>query len=423
MSFTYRNGVLHAEDVPLPEIAAAVGTPFYCYAASTLEDRYRTFAAALADMNPTICYALKANSSQAVIRTFARLGAGADIVSEGELLRARAAGVPAEKIIFAGVGKRREEIRTALEHRIWQFNAESVPELHALSEVAVSMGVKAPVALRINPDVDAKTHAKIATGKKDNKFGIDYDHAREAYALAASLPGIEPVGIAVHIGSQLTDVTPFRDAFKRVADLVRALRADGHGVPRVDLGGGLGVPYRGETPPDLSAYAALVREIIRPLDCHVACEPGRWMVAEAGVLVSRVVHVKDGTSRRFVIVDAGMNDLIRPAMYDAYHPIDPVGEPAPDAPIGPVDVVGPVCESGDTFAIERPMPPLSADDLVAFRFAGAYGAVMASTYNSRPLAPEVIVKGDRFATSRRRQTMEELLAAERLPPWLETHAS
>jgi len=423
MSFTYRNGVLHAEDVPLPEIAAAVGTPFYCYAASTLEDRYRTFAAALADVNPTICYALKANSSQAVIRTFARLGAGADIVSEGELLRARAAGVPAEKIIFAGVGKTREEIRTALEHRIWQFNAESIPELHALSEVAVSMGVKAPVALRINPDVDAKTHAKISTGKKDNKFGIDYDHAREAYALAATLPGIEPVGIAVHIGSQLTDVTPFRDAFVRVADLVRALRADGHKVPRVDLGGGLGVPYRGETPPDLSAYAALVREIIRPLGCHVACEPGRWMVAEAGVLVSRVVHVKDGTSRRFVIVDAGMNDLIRPAMYDAYHPIDPVDEPAPDAPIGPVDVVGPVCESGDTFAIERPMPPLSAEDLVAFRFAGAYGAVMASTYNSRPLAPEVIVKGDRFATSRRRQTVEELLAAERLPPWLETHAS
>jgi diaminopimelate decarboxylase len=419
MSFTYRMGVLHADDVAIPAIAEAVGTPFYCYSSTLIADRYRAFAAALADLEPTICYALKANGNQAVVRTLADLGAGADVVSEGELLRAIAAGVPPTRIVFSGVGKTKAEIRTALEHGIWQLNAESLPELDALSEVATATGRTAQIVLRVNPDVDAKTHAKISTGKKENKFGIDWDHVRDAYARAASLPGVEPLGLAVHIGSQLNDLAPFRAAFAKVAEMVAALRADGHVVSRLDLGGGLGVSYRGDTPPDLAGYAQLVRETVGGLGCHLAFEPGRWMVADAGVLVARTIYVKDGTTRRFLILDAAMNDLIRPALYEAYHEIRPVRQASADAPTAPVDVVGPVCESGDTFAVGRPMPPVNAGDLVALMNAGAYGAVMASTYNARPLVAEVMVRGDRFAVVRPRQTLSELIAADRLPPWIE----
>lgn len=423
MSFTYRMGVLHADDVALPTIAEAVGTPFYCYSATLIAHRYRAFAQALADLSPTICFALKANGNQAVVRTLADLGAGADVVSEGELFRAIAAGVPPSRIVFSGVGKTKAEIRTALEHGIWQLNAESLPELDALSEVATALGRTAQIVLRVNPDVDAKTHAKISTGKKENKFGIDWDHVRDAYARAAALPGVEPLGLAVHIGSQLNDLAPFRAAFTKLAEMVAALRADGHTVSRLDLGGGLGVSYRGDAPPDLAGYARIVRETVGGLGCHLAFEPGRWMVADAGVLVARTTYVKDGTTRRFLILDAAMNDLIRPALYEAWHEIRPVREPAADATIAPVDVVGPVCETGDTFAVGRPMPPVEAGDLVAFMNAGAYGAVMASTYNARPLLAEVMVRAERFAVVRPRQTIAELIAADRLPPWIEAPAA
>jgi diaminopimelate decarboxylase len=417
-AFTYRNGVLHAEAVPLPTIAGRVGTPFYCYSTAALEQSYRAYADAFAGTDTSICYALKANSNLAVVRTLARLGAGADVVSEGELKRALAAGIPASRIVFSGVGKTRGEMRTALERGIHQTNVESVPELEALSEVAASMGVVADIAVRVNPDVDALTHAKIATGRKENKFGIDIELARAVYARAASLPGIRPVCVAVHIGSQLTDLAPFRAAFERVADLVTALRADGHDIRRVDLGGGLGISYRGETPPSLSDYAALVRATTSRLGCHVTLEPGRSLVGNAGVLVARTLYRKVGVGRNFLILDAAMNDLIRPSLYDAWHTILPVDEPAPDAAEEPIDVVGPVCESGDTFAVQRPLPPIGAGDLVAFLSAGAYGAVMSSTYNSRPLAPEVLVNGSEFAVIRRRPTIEELMAAEEVPAWL-----
>jgi diaminopimelate decarboxylase len=419
MSFSYRDGVLHADDVPMPRIAEEVGTPAYVYSASAIAARYRAFADALAPVRPTICFAVKANGNQAVLSLLGRLGAGMDVVSEGEMRRAMAAGVPASRIVFSGVGKTRAEMRAALEAGIWQLNAESVEELRALSEVAASMGVEAPVALRINPDVDARTHAKISTGRKENKFGIDWDRARDAFALAASLPGLRPVGIATHIGSQLTDLGPFRDAFRRMAEVCRALRADGHAVERLDLGGGLGVAYReGAPPPDLDAYARIVREEIAPLGAHVAFEPGRWMVAEAGALLTRAVFVKEGATRRFLVLDAAMNDLIRPALYEAWHEIRPVREPAPGAVLGPLDVVGPVCESGDTFAVGRGMPPVAEGDLVAFMTAGAYGAVMASTYNARPLLAEVMVDGGRCAVVRPRQSIEDLIAADRVPPWI-----
>lgn len=417
-AFTYRNGVLHAEAVPLPTIAERVGTPFYCYSTAALEGAYRAYADAFAGMDASVCYALKANSNLAVIRTLARLGAGADVVSEGELRRALAAGIPASRIVFSGVGKTRGEMRAALEQGIHQTNVESVPELEALSEVAASMGVVADIAVRVNPDVDALTHAKISTGRKENKFGIDIELARAVYARAASLPGIRPVSVAVHIGSQLTDLAPFRAAFERVAALVTALREDGHDIHRVDLGGGLGISYRGETPPSLPDYAALVRAATGNLGCHVTLEPGRSLVGNAGVLVARTIYRKAGVGRNFLILDAAMNDLIRPSLYDAWHTILPVDEPARDAAEEPVDVVGPVCESGDTFAMQRPLPPIEAGDLVAFLSAGAYGAVMSSTYNSRPLAPEVLVNGSEFAVIRRRPTIEELMAAEEVPAWL-----
>ncbi len=417
--FSYRDGQLHAEGVALAEIAAAVGTPVYCYAGTVLADRYRAFAEAFAGQDVGICYALKANSNLAVVRTLARLGAGADVVSEGELARALAAGIPADRIVFSGVGKSQGEMTAALAAGICQFNVESMPELEALNAVAVGLGVVAPVALRVNPDVDAGTHHKIATGRKENKFGIDFDHAREAYAQVAALPAVRAVGVAVHIGSQLTSLAPFRAAFRKTAQLVGALRADGHAIERLDLGGGLGIVYREETPPGVAEYAAMIAEVTRDLGCRVLLEPGRALVGNAGVLLTRVLYVKTGLHRRFVIVDAAMNDLIRPTLYEAWHGIVPVREAPPDATLEPFDVVGPVCETGDTFAVQRPLAPPQPGDLMAVLSAGAYGAVMASTYNTRPLVPEVLVDGARFAIVRPRPALADLLALDRLPSWLE----
>ena len=418
--FEYRNGVLCAEDVPLTDIAAAVGTPFYCYSTATLARHYTVFANAFAGMNALVCYAMKANSNVAVLKTLARLGAGADIVSEGELRRALAAGIPPEKIVFSGVGKTQDEMAFALDTGIHQFNVESEPELLVLNAVSVQKGIKAPVALRINPDVDARTHEKISTGKGENKFGLPLVRAREMYRLAADLPGIDPVGVDVHIGSQLTSLEPYAEAFGRVADLVRELRAEGHDIRRVDVGGGLGIPYRPDDPepPHPDRYAEMISRLIGPLDCEILLEPGRLIVGNAGVLVSKVIYVKETGNRGFVIVDGAMNDLIRPSMYGAYHHIQPVAEPPAGAEPSPVDFVGPVCETGDTFARDRLSTPLAAGDLVAFMSAGAYGAVMASSYNTRPLVPEVLVDGDRFAVIRRRPTYDEILAAESLPDWL-----
>ena len=416
--FNYRDGVLHAEGVPLTRIAEAVGTPAYVYSSATLESHYRAFADAFAGQKATICYAVKANSNQAVIRTLARLGAGADVLSEGEMRRALAAGVPAGRIVFSGVGKTRDEIRLALEHGVGQINVESEPELDLVSEVAASMDTRAPIALRVNPDVDARTHEKITTGRKENKFGIDILRAPAIYDRAAEMPGIEVVGIAVHIGSQLTELAPFRDAFGLVAELAGELRRSGHAIRRLDLGGGLGVPYRDETPPSPCAYAAVVKEATGSLDVEVVLEPGRLIAANAGILLTRVLFVKAGDTRTFVVVDAGMNDLIRPALYDAWHRIVPVAEPPPGAPERPVDVVGPVCETGDIFARDRALPVLHSGELLVVRSAGAYGAVMSSTYNSRPLVPEVLVKDDAFAVVRPRQTIEQLLGLDSMPDWL-----
>jgi len=422
--FGYKNGRLHAEDVPLATIAGAVGTPFYCYSTATLERHYRVFADAFAGENALVCYSLKGNSNQAVIATLASLGAGADVVSEGELRRALLAGIPAERIVFSGVGKIAREIAFALDAGIHQFNVESEPELEVLSAIAATRGLRAPVAFRVNPDVDAQTHAKISTGKKENKFGVAWDKAQALYARAARLPGIEVVGVDVHIGSQLTRLEPFAAAFARIADLVRALRADGHNIRRIDLGGGLGVPYdsAAEAPPPPSDYAAVVRQALAGLDCQLIFEPGRLIVGNAGILVSSVVYVKDQEERRFVILDAAMNDLIRPSLYDAFHEIIPVIEPPPGTNRAPVDVVGPVCESGDSFALERPMPPVAAGELVAILTAGAYGAVMASTYNTRLLIPEVLVNGADWSVVRPRQTYEELIGQDRLPDWLGKNA-
>ncbi len=420
--FPYVDGRMHAEGVPLDRIAEEIGTPFYCYSSAVLTDRYRAYERAVAKVGGRICYALKANSNQAVIATFARLGAGADVVSGGELERALLAGVPAERIVFAGVGKTRAEMAAGLDARILQFNVESIPELVALDEVARGRGMRAPVSLRINPDVDARTHAKISTGKAENKFGIDLGHAREAALTAARLPGIELCGLALHIGSQLTEVAPFRAAFARLGDLARELLAEGLPIRRLDLGGGLGVSYTGDPAPELGDYAAAVEATVAPLGLELLFEPGRWLVAPAGVLVSRVLYVKDGVSRSFVILDAAMNDLLRPALYDAYHPILPVAQPASDAATRRVDVVGPICESGDTFARERPLPPLAAGDLVAICAAGAYGSVMSSTYNTRPLPAEILVSGHDHAIVRPRQTVDDIVAMDRLPGWLEPAA-
>lgn len=417
--FEYRRGELCAEHVPLGEIAESVGTPFYCYSAATLRRHYRVFSEAFAGQDALICYSLKANSNLAVVATLAGLGSGADIVSEGELRRALRAGIPAARIVFSGVGKTAGEMAFALDQGIYQFNVESEPELEALSEIARSKGTSAPITIRINPDVDARTHDKIATGRKEDKFGVAWTRAREIYARAAALPALDIVGLDIHIGSQLTDLEPFDAAFQRVAELVERLRGDGHAITRLDLGGGLGIPYGDvEAPPLPSEYAAMIRDATGHLGCRIILEPGRLIAGNAGVLVCRVIYVKRGQSRTFVIVDGAMNDLLRPSLYDAYHQIVPILEPPGDARLAPVDIVGPVCEAGDIFAAGRDMPPLAQGEFVAVKSAGAYGAVMSSTYNSRPLVPEVMVDGDRFAVVRPRPDYEEIINSDIIPEWL-----
>ena len=418
--FLYRDGELYAEDVPVADIAAAVGTPFYLYSTATLTRHYQLFDEALKGMEHMVCYAMKAASNQAILKTLADLGAGMDVVSGGEYARAKAAGVPGDRIVFSGVGKTRPEIRAALEGGIRQFNVESEPELAVISEVAASLGKIAPITIRVNPDVDAKTHAKIATGKSENKFGIPISKARAVYAEAAALPGIDVIGIDVHIGSQLTELEPYELAYRKVAELTEQLRADGHNIRRLDLGGGLGIPYTrsNEAPPLPSDYGALIKRTVGHLGCEIEIEPGRLIAGNAGILVSRVIYVKQGEGRQFLILDGAMNDLIRPAMYDAHHDIIPVVEPEAGVEQQAYDIVGPVCESGDTFAKNRMMPPLAAGDLVAFRSAGAYGAVMASEYNTRPLVPEVLAKGDQFAVIRQRPDFDEIINRDTIPPWL-----
>lgn len=418
--FAYKAGTLHAENVSLVEIAGAIGTPFYCYSRATLTRHYEVLAKAFEGQDALICFAVKANSNQAVLATLGKLGAGMDVVSEGELRRARAAGVPASKIIFAGVGKTREEMAFALGEGIHGFNVESEPELLALSEVASSLAMTAPIAIRVNPDVDAKTHAKISTGKSENKFGVPYEDARALYAEAAKLPGIKVAGIHMHIGSQITDLAPFRDAFTRMADLVRVLRADGHELEHLDIGGGLGVPYRGgnDMPPSPDAYAAVVKETLGDLGLKLVLEPGRMIAGNAGVLVTSVIYVKEGADKTFTIVDGAMNDLIRPTLYDAYHDILPVSEACADKAPVQQDVVGPVCETGDYLAVDRTLPAFAAGDLLAVMTAGAYGAVMASTYNTRPLVAEVLVSDDAWAVVRPRGSVAALIEADRIPDWL-----
>lgn len=418
--FAYKDGVLHAEDVSLDRIADEVGTPLYCYSTATLERHYRVFSEALAAVPSLICFAVKANSNLSVLSTLAKLGAGADVVSGGELKRALAAGIPAERIVFSGIGKTAPEMRAALEVGIHQFNVESLPELELLSDMASSMDRVAPVALRINPDVDARTHEKISTGKAENKFGIPSHEALQVYGRAANLSGIEVVGVDVHIGSQLTELGPFREAFERAADLVAKLRNEGHTIKTLDLGGGLGIPYEpGEPPPHPDAYGAMVAEVASEVDCELIFEPGRLIAGNAGVLVSKVIYVKEGDERTFVILDAAMNDLIRPALYDAYHGIEPVAEPSPSDPVNPVDFVGPVCESSDTFARDRQSTPLKAGDLVVIHSAGAYGAVQSNSYNTRALIPEVIVNNDEFSIVRERVDIDALIAMDSIAPWLE----
>jgi len=418
--FHYRGGVLHAEDVPLPGIAAAVGTPFYCYSTATLVRHYRVFREAFAGLDTMICYAMKANSNQSVIRTFIEEGAGCDVVSEGELRRALAAGCPPERIVFAGVGKTAREIALAVDLGIYCFNAESEPEIARISEIASARGITVRVAIRVNPDVDARTHHKITTGKAENKFGIPWLRAREVYAHAAKLPGIRLTGVDMHIGSQVTDLAPFDEAYGLLADLVRDLRADGHQIDHVDAGGGLGIPYRLDDPPppEPAAYGEIVRRRLGNLGCRILFEPGRVFVGNAGVLVTEVVYVKRGAFKTFVVVDAAMNDLIRPTLYDAHHDILPVRKPEPHHPRIVADVVGGVCETGDYLALDRRMPEAAPGDLLAVMTAGAYGAVQASTYNTRPLLPEILVKGSDYAVIRPRQTYDDLIGMDRLAPWL-----
>ena len=418
--FLYKNGVLHAEDVAIPDIVASVGAPFYVYSTATLTRHFQLFDDALAGMDHLVCYAMKAASNQAILQTLAKLGAGMDVVSGGEYARARAAGVPGERIVFSGVGKTRDEMRLALTGGIRQFNVESEPEMAVLSAVATELGVKAPITIRVNPDVDAKTHAKIATGKSENKFGIPISRAREVYAQAAALAGIEVIGIDVHIGSQLTQLEPFELAYQKVAELTETLRADGHNIRRLDLGGGLGIPYTrsNEAPPLPTDYGAMVKRVLGHLNCEIEIEPGRLIAGNAGILVSQVIYVKEGEDRKFLILDAAMNDLIRPAMYEAHHDIEPVIEPQAGAERATYDVVGPVCESGDTFAKGREMAQMNAGDLVAFRSAGAYGAVMSSEYNTRPLIPEVLVNGSEFAVIRSRPSFDEIINRDTIPEWL-----
>ena len=417
-AFAYRDGRLLAEDVPLEEIAAAVGTPAYVYSSAAVEDAYRAFAAALSGLPATICYAVKANGNLALIGTLGRLGAGADVVSEGELRRALAAGIPAKKIVFAGVGKTEAELAFALEREILQINVESLPELELLNKVALEQGRRAPVAIRVNPDVDAATHAHISTGRSGHKFGIDIDQADAIFQRARELAGISLEGIAVHIGSQLTDLAPYRAAFGRLAGLYAELKAAGFPLRRLDLGGGLGIPYKDEATLDLAAYAAAAREATEGLEAELVFEPGRLLVGNAGVLLTRVVYVKEGSTRRYVIVDAAMNDLIRPMLYEAWHEILPARAPAPGAESAPVDIVGPICETTDTFARGRPLPPVAPGDLLTILSTGAYSAVMSSSYNARLPAPEILVRGGRFAVVRQRPDHEALISQDRMPDWL-----
>ena len=418
--FNYRGGELFAEDVAIAEIAAKVGTPLYVYSTATIERHIKVFEEALSGLPHLVCYAMKANSNLAVLRVAVNAGAGLDVVSEGELHRAIAAGCPGDKIVFSGVGKTHEEMRLGLEADIRQFNVESEPELERLNDVATSMGRKARITIRVNPDVDAKTHAKIATGKSENKFGIPIARAREVYAMAGRMEGIEVVGVDVHIGSQLTELAPYQHAFEKVAELTRQLRADGHDIRRLDLGGGLGIPYQqsNEAPPLPFDYGQVIRRTVGDLGCEIEIEPGRLIAGNAGLLVARTIYRKKGEGRDFLILDAAMNDLIRPAMYEAWHDIIPVKEPGPNDTVAPVDIVGPVCETGDTFARQRDMAMVREGELVAFRSAGAYGAVMSSEYNSRPLIPEVLVNGSRFDVVRPRPTYDDMLKRDVIPDWL-----
>jgi diaminopimelate decarboxylase len=418
--FSYYDGAMRAEEVELSTIARAVGTPFYCYSSATIERHYRVFCEAFADIPSLVCYAMKANSNQGVLATLARAGAGMDVVSEGELRRARAAGVPAQKIIFSGVGKTRAEMELGLDEDILCFNIESEPELEVLSQVAVARGRVARIAVRVNPDVDARTHHKISTGKSENKFGVPISRARDVYARAKALPGVLVTGVDMHIGSQIIDLAPFDAAFSLLADFVAVLRADGHAIDHIDLGGGLGIPYRvnNEPPPHPEAYADIVGRRTRALGCKLFFEPGRLIVGNAGVLVTSVIYVKEGAGKTFVIVDAAMNDLIRPTLYDAHHEILPIVEARPSARRFRVDVVGPVCESGDYLALNRDIAEVAAGELLAVMSAGAYGAVQAGTYNSRLLIPEVLVKGSEYAIVRPRLSYEELIGLDKIPPWL-----
>ncbi|OKO67539.1 diaminopimelate decarboxylase [Bradyrhizobium sp. NAS96.2] len=418
--FDYRNGVLHAEAVNLIELAEAVGTPFYCYSTATLERHYRVFTEAFAGEKALVCYAMKANSNQSVLRTLAKLGAGADVVSGGELKRALAAGIPPSKILFSGVGKTESELRAALAADILCINIESEPELEMLSRLAVEMKTTARISVRVNPDVDAGTHAKISTGKSENKFGIPIARAREVYARAAKLPGIKVTGTDVHIGSQITDLGPLEVAFRLLAEFVQTLRADGHDISHVDFGGGLGIPYYMDraAPPAPDAYAAMVKRVTHNLGCTLMFEPGRLIVGNAGILVARVIHVKPGEAKNFVIIDAAMNDLIRPTLYEAHHDILAVREPAAGTPTMVADVVGPVCETGDYLALDRALPQPKAGDLLAIMTAGAYGAVQSGTYNTRPLVPEVLVKDDQYAVVRPRIDVDALIAMDKPAPWL-----
>ncbi len=418
-AFRYSGGVLHAESVDLRAVADEVGTPVYCYASAAFERHYRDFAQAFADRDALVCYAMKANSNQAVLKHLASLGAGMDIVSEGELRRALAAGVPPEKIVFSGVGKTRPEMALALEARILCFNVESEPELEALAEVARSKGVRAPISIRVNPDVDAKTHKKISTGRSENKFGIPISKAREVYAHAARLDGLTVTGVDMHIGSQITDLEPFDNATALLAELARDLMSDGHRLHHIDVGGGLGIPYRADNdpPPNPEAYAAIIKRRTDGLGLKLVFEIGRLIAGNAGVLLTRVVYVKHGEGKTFVIVDAAMNDLIRPTLYDAHHDLKPVVEPSPDAGRMTADVVGPVCESGDYLALAREMPEVKPGDLIAIMSGGAYGAVQATTYNTRLLVPEVLVRGGDFAVVRRRPTYDELIGLDQVPAW------
>src|SRR5882724_4859049 len=418
--FAYRNGVLHAEAVNLASLAQAVGTPFYCYSTATLERHYRVFAGAFADVPSLVCYSLKANSNQAVIATLVKLGAGADVVSGGELKRALAAGVPPDRIMFSGIGKTAAELAQAIDENVLCVNVESEQEIELLSAIAVGRGRTVDISVGVNPDVDAKTHAKIATGRAEDKFGIPISGARAVYAKAAKLPGLRVAGVDMHIGSQITELSPFGDAFALLSDFVRTLRGDGHTISHVDLGGGLGIPYRddNEPPPDPSAYAEVVKRATSGLDCKLIFEPGRLIVGNAGILVTRVLYLKRGEAKTFVIVDAGMNDLIRPTLYEAHHDIQPVIEPSPGALHLTADVVGPVCESGDFLALGRDIAEARPGDLLAVMTAGAYGAVQAGTYNTRPLIPEVLARDGEWALVRPRLDADQLISLDKLPSWL-----